>query len=60
MRCPKCQSTHIRKNGFHKQGKQNHMCVACGRQFIKDYNRPKGDDEKTKQECLVAYGNGNG
>jgi hypothetical protein len=36
------------------------MCVACGRQFIKDYNRPKGDDEKTKQECLVAYGNGNG
>ena len=23
-------------------------------------NRPKGDDEKTKQECLVAYGNGNG
>jgi transposase-like protein len=47
MQCPKGQSTHIRKNGFHKQGKQNHICVVCGRQFIKDYNRPKGYKDKT-------------
>jgi len=32
MQCPECKSTHIRKNG-HKKGKQNHICVNCGRQF---------------------------
>jgi transposase-like protein len=59
MQCPKCQSTHIRKNGCNKQGKQNHICATCGRQFIKkNYERPKGYDEKTKQECLTAYVNG--
>lgn len=33
MQCPECGATHIRKNGK-KKGKQNHICVACGRQFI--------------------------
>ncbi len=60
MQCPQCQSTHIRKNGRNKQGKQNHICATCGREFIKNYERPKGYDEKTKQECLTAYVNGNG
>ncbi|PZO37094.1 MAG: IS1 family transposase, partial [Pseudanabaena frigida] len=28
MKCPKCGSTHIRKNG--KRGdKQNHICADC-------------------------------
>jgi hypothetical protein len=36
--------------------KGSKIIFACGRQFIKDYNRPKGNDEKTKQECLIAYG----
>ncbi|TRT72158.1 MAG: IS1 family transposase, partial [Microcystis sp. M_OC_Ca_00000000_S217Cul] len=27
MQCPECKSTHIRKNGINKQGKQNHICV---------------------------------
>ncbi|MCA2813416.1 MAG: IS1 family transposase, partial [Microcystis sp. M090S1] len=26
MQCPECKSTHIRKNGINKQGKQNHIC----------------------------------
>ncbi|MDB9329253.1 IS1 family transposase, partial [Nodularia spumigena CS-591/04] len=26
MKCPRCASTHIRKNGKHR-GKQNHICV---------------------------------
>ncbi|WP_442490247.1 IS1/IS1595 family N-terminal zinc-binding domain-containing protein, partial [Gloeomargarita lithophora] len=43
----------MRKNGFNKQSKQNHICVTCGRQFIENYERPKGYDEKTKQECLT-------
>ena len=37
MQCPECQSTHIRKNGK-KKGKQNHICVNCGRQFIDQYD----------------------
>ncbi|NCQ92412.1 MAG: IS1 family transposase, partial [Microcystis aeruginosa LG13-03] len=34
--CPECQSNHINKNG-HKKGKQNYICVNCGRQFIEVY-----------------------
>jgi transposase-like protein len=60
MQCPECKSTHIRKNGMNKQGKQNHICVACSRQFIDNYEKQKGYDEQTKQECLTAYVNGMG
>ena len=38
MQCPKCGSSHIRKNG--KRGeKQNHICADCGRQFIDSYSQ---------------------
>ncbi|MEB3309744.1 MAG: IS1 family transposase [Snowella sp.] len=60
MQCPHCQSTHIRKNGINKQRKQNYICVTCRRQFINNYEKQKGYDEKTKQECLTAYRNGMG
>ncbi|NJR69367.1 MAG: IS1 family transposase, partial [Synechococcales cyanobacterium CRU_2_2] len=33
MECPECQSTHIRRNGK-RRGKQNHICMNCGRQFV--------------------------
>ena len=59
MLCPECGSTHIRKNGK-KQGKQNHICVACGRQFIKRYEPPKGYSDEVKRECLKMYVNGMG
>ena len=36
MQCPKCSSSHIRKNGKREE-KQNHICVDCGRQFIDNY-----------------------
>ncbi|MCZ8039496.1 MAG: IS1 family transposase, partial [Microcystis sp. LE17-20A] len=52
MQCPECKSTHIRKNGINKQGKQNPICVTGGRQFIDNYEKQKGYDEKTKRECL--------
>jgi transposase-like protein len=42
MQCPDGKSTHIRKNGINKQGKQNHICVPCGRQFIDNYETHKG------------------
>jgi transposase-like protein len=41
MGCPECDSTHIRKNEI-KKGKQNHICVDCGRQFIDVYAKPRG------------------
>ena len=38
MKCPKCESTQISKNGRH-HGKQNYICKHCGRQFIESYSR---------------------
>lgn len=59
MECPECNSTHIRKNGI-KKGKQNHICVDCGRQFIDVYAPPRGYSEAIKRECLKMYVNGMG
>lgn len=58
MQCPRCQSTHIRKNGK-KQSKQNHICCDCRRQFIEIYE-PKGYPDEIKRECLEMYVNGLG
>jgi transposase-like protein len=59
IQCPECQSTHIHKNG-HKKGKQNYICVGCGRQFIHCYQPYKGYSEEVKRECLKMYVNGMG
>jgi transposase-like protein len=59
MQCPRCGSTHIRKNGI-KKGKQNNICADCGRQFIDVYNPPQGYSDDIKQECLTMYVNGMG
>ena len=59
MKCPKCGSEHIRKNGI-KQGKQNHICADCGRQFINPSEQTKAFPETTKQTCLKMYLNGMG
>lgn len=58
MQCPRCSSTHIRKNGT-RRGKQNYICVACRRQFIEAHD-PKGYSDAIKQECLKMYINGMG
>ena len=36
MKCPKCESEQIIKNGSIHTGKQKYMCKACGRQFVED------------------------
>ncbi|ARI79649.1 hypothetical protein BH695_3648 [Microcystis aeruginosa PCC 7806SL] len=59
MQCPECQSNHINKNG-HKKGKQNYICVNCGRQFIEVYEPQRGYSEEMKRECLKMYVNGLG
>jgi insertion element IS1 protein InsB len=32
--CPRCQSPKFKKNGHIHNGKQNHHCHGCGRQFV--------------------------
>src|SRR4029453_530390 len=32
--CPACGSTRFKKNGHTHNGKQNHQCKACPRQFV--------------------------
>ena len=32
--CPRCNSTDAKKNGHIHNGKQNHYCKECGRQFV--------------------------
>jgi insertion element IS1 protein InsB len=34
LTCPRCQLSHIKKNGHTYYGKQNHQCLTCGRQFV--------------------------
>ncbi len=58
MQCPRCTSTHTRKNGK-KSGKQNYICVNCRRQFI-DSSEKQGYSEEIKRECLEMYVNGSG
>jgi len=59
MECPRCGSSHIRKNGK-KRGKQNHICCDCDRQFIDRYEPPQGYSDEVKRECLKMYVNGMG
>ena len=58
MKCPRCESTHIRKNG-HRQAKQNYICVDCKRQFLDQYD-VRGYSDDVKQLCLKMYVNGVG
>lgn len=59
MQCPEYQSMHIRKNGI-KRGKQNHICVDCGRQFVERDQTSRGYSDEVKEECWKMYVNGMG
>jgi insertion element IS1 protein InsB len=37
--CPQCGSTHHKKNGHIHNGKQNHRCKPCGRQFVSEFKQ---------------------
>lgn len=54
MQCPRCNSTHIRKNGTRKS-KQRYICVDCHRQFLTVYELAKGYSAQMKRECLELY-----
>jgi transposase-like protein len=44
--CPSCCSTTIKKNGHIHNGKQNHRCLNCGRQFVLEPKQKIIDEEK--------------
>jgi insertion element IS1 protein InsB len=37
--CPRCQSPKHKKNGHIHNGKQNHQCHDCGRQFVECFEQ---------------------
>lgn len=49
IQCPSCASTTIKKNGHIHNGKQNHRCLNCGRQFVTN------PENKTVSEQQRAY-----
>jgi IS1 family transposase len=43
--CPRCQSPKYKKNGHIHNGKQNHQCKDCGRQFVECFEQDLVPDE---------------
>jgi len=43
--CPSCQSPKYKKNGHIHNGKQNHQCKDCGRQFVDCFEQDLVSDE---------------
>jgi transposase-like protein len=39
LKCPRCQSPNIARNGKKGNAKQNYLCARCGCQFISDHER---------------------
>ena len=44
--CPRCQSPKFKKNGHIHNGKQNHHCHNCGRQFVSCFEQDRIADER--------------
>ena len=54
IECPECKSTRVNKNG-HKAGKQNHICIDCGMQFIDSYmTRVEGENTRLRHYLARA------
>jgi transposase-like protein len=48
MKCPRCDSQHIIKNGHTHNGKQSFKCGDCARQFV-IYPRHQPISEETRK-----------
>ena len=54
LHCPTCDSVNVVKNGKIHNGKQNHKCTDCGRQFVKDPQQKRiGVDTKRLIDKLL-------
>lgn len=58
MKCAKCSSSKIVKNGRRKE-RQSYKCNSCGRQFL-EFDRPWQYSNDVKQLGLKMYLNGMG
>ena len=47
--CPSCNSTNTKKNGHIHNGKQNHYCNQCSRQFVENREQPLISDHKRER-----------
>ena len=53
LHCPICYSTKIKKNGHIHNGKQNHACNDCGRQFVLNPQNQITEAAKEKIDKLL-------
>jgi len=61
IRCPKCGSEKIVKNGFKSNGKQLYKCRECGRQFIADQDKVyKGTIKSIVNQIKIMLVRGSG
>jgi transposase-like protein len=53
--CPRCKSPKYKKNGHIHNGKQNHHCHDCGRQFVQCFEQYLiAEDKRTLIESLLV------
>jgi insertion element IS1 protein InsB len=53
--CPGCSSQRFKKNGHIHNGKQNHRCQACGRQFVvRAVNRVIAEEQRALVRRLLC------
>lgn len=52
LRCPRCQLSHIKRNGHTYYGKQNYQCKLCKRQFV-IRNQTISPDRRTLIKSLL-------
>jgi IS1 family transposase/transposase-like protein len=53
--CPRCRSPKYKKNGQIHNGKQNHQCQDCGRQFVDCFEQDLvSEDTRTLIERLLV------
>ena len=54
MKCPKCESENVMRNGLTRHGKQNHKCRDCHRQFsLEPKNKPISEETKAIIDKLM-------
>src|SRR5215204_1653321 len=52
LRCPRCQLSHIKRNGHTYYGKQNYQCKLCDRQFVMKNETVSPDKQELVKSLL--------
>ena len=53
LRCPRCQLSHIKRNGHTYYGKQNYQCKLCDRQFVIKSETVSADKQELIKSLLL-------